>query len=249
MALAPGYAQTLRGFGDQRDPGHGAISIAPGECLDDTGTQLITVPTTTVVEVDTSGINGLDRGVPEVDRLYCLWMVQGPRGAGGLISRSFTKPVLPVGFDAAKRRVGSSRLRQAGIHIWWHASRSVGQTTDRWRYYTSSWPWRALADSGGDADMVADVATEVSLLDWVPAARFSEAVELFFDNRGTSAVRITETEGSPQWVFELPPGFAGALRMRPLQQRFFYVHVGDLARPSLKVHVLAYHENLALAAL
>jgi len=25
--------------------------------------------------------------------------------------------------------------------------------------------------------------------------------------------------------------------------------VGDLARPSLKVHVLAYHENLALAAL
>ncbi len=39
----------------------------------------------------TSGINGLDRGVAEVDRLYCLWMVQGPRGGGAVRTFISTK--------------------------------------------------------------------------------------------------------------------------------------------------------------
>lgn len=104
-----------------------SITINTGQCADDTYRSIIDVPSSLLVSIASSGINGLDTGVEAADTWYSVWVVSGASGVGGLLSLSSTAPTLPAGYDAQKRRVGWIRNETTDIRFFhqqvWGSSR------------------------------------------------------------------------------------------------------------------------------
>lgn len=89
------------------DPFLNYVLIRPGVCMADDGvTQVAELLTAATPALDVSGIGGLDTGVEAANTWYSVWVVSGASGVNGLLSLSSTSPVLPAGYDVAKRRVG-----------------------------------------------------------------------------------------------------------------------------------------------
>jgi hypothetical protein len=94
-----------------------SLTISPGLARDSTDVNDITLTAPTVINARVNGANGLDQGVLAATTLYAVYVI-GSSNYGntptsfnyiptaGLISTSFTQPVLPTGYDMF-RRIGT----------------------------------------------------------------------------------------------------------------------------------------------
>ena len=85
------------------------ITIGVGQCRSDADDDDIQVNSPVIVDITTSGANGLDTGTESASTWYYIWLAKGASGVCGLISASSTAPTLPSGYDQSKRRIGSVR--------------------------------------------------------------------------------------------------------------------------------------------
>ena len=78
------------------------LDLAPGSCLDSTGTFQLTLSSTATINAATNGLNGLDTGTFAASTVYKVFLVADPvtqQAAGAMISTSAT-PLLPFGYSA-----------------------------------------------------------------------------------------------------------------------------------------------------
>lgn len=73
--------------------------------LDDSGQHLLTVlyPDGLVLTSAANGPTGLDVGTVAANQWYYIWLCQGTSGTSAILSTSLTAPVLPTGYNVAKR--------------------------------------------------------------------------------------------------------------------------------------------------
>lgn len=87
------------------------LTISPGYARNyDGSTKSIESSEDIIVDIEASGINGLDTGHEEDDEWYYIWILKNnlTESVCGLISKSTTTPTLPSGY-AYKRLIGSVR--------------------------------------------------------------------------------------------------------------------------------------------
>lgn len=78
------------------------LDLAPGSCLDSTGTFQLTLSSTATINAATNGLNGLDTGTFAASTVYKVFIVADPvtqQATGAMISASAT-PLLPFGYSA-----------------------------------------------------------------------------------------------------------------------------------------------------
>lgn len=118
------------------------LGITPGNAKDDTDSNTIVMSSSINIDTDIVGANGLDNGVMEIDTYYAVYVIgssnsnnpnvlfaNGASGnqfsgggtgrfvnGAGLLSKSFVRPVLPVGYDMF-RRIGFVRTEVLGTDI------------------------------------------------------------------------------------------------------------------------------------
>ena len=95
----------------------------------DDGTDTMSLGTNLTIDGSTVGVDGLDTGTLSDDTWYAIWLIKEPNGlVHGLLSTSFSSPVLPGGYTM-KRRIGSTyydddagyfqKYEQIGQRITW----------------------------------------------------------------------------------------------------------------------------------
>ena len=75
------------------------LDIAPGSCLDSTGTYQLNLNVPVVINGAINGLNGLDTGTLAASKVYAVYMVWDPvhnHPAGAVISLSYVAPLLPL---------------------------------------------------------------------------------------------------------------------------------------------------------
>ena len=78
------------------------LDLAPGSCLDSTGTFQLTLSSAVTINAATNGLNGLDTGTFAASTVYKVFIVADPvtqQATGAMISASAT-PLLPFGYSA-----------------------------------------------------------------------------------------------------------------------------------------------------
>ncbi len=78
------------------------LDVAPGSCLDSTGTFQLTLSSSVVINAAANGLNGLDTGSLAASTVYKVYLIADPvtlQAAGAMISTSAT-PLLPFGYSA-----------------------------------------------------------------------------------------------------------------------------------------------------
>lgn len=79
------------------------LDIAPGSCMDVTGTYQLTSNANIVINAAVNGLNGLDTGTFAASKVYAVYMVWDPvtnQPNGAMISLSLTAPLMPFGYSA-----------------------------------------------------------------------------------------------------------------------------------------------------
>jgi hypothetical protein len=84
------------------------LDVAPGSCLDSTGTFQMTLPAAVKINSASNGLNGLDTGTIAASTMYAVYLVSDPvtqQSTGAMISLAYgTKspatPLLPFGYSA-----------------------------------------------------------------------------------------------------------------------------------------------------
>lgn len=89
------------------------VTVAEGECLDDTHSKLIRASAGSVSTAST-GINALDTGSVATSTWYYVWVCRGASGSGYVLSTSASSPTLPTGYDDYKRRIGAVKTDGSG---------------------------------------------------------------------------------------------------------------------------------------
>ncbi len=79
------------------------LDIAPGSCLDSTGTFQLTLSSPVVINIANSGLNGLDTGTIAASKVYAVYVVCDPvtqQSSGAMLSLNLVTPLLPYGYSA-----------------------------------------------------------------------------------------------------------------------------------------------------
>jgi len=95
----------INGFGISNDATtpNTLLDIAPGSCLDSTGTFQLSTSSTIVINAAVNGLNGLDQGTFAASTMYAVYLVWDPvtfNPTGAVISTSLTAPLMPFGYSA-----------------------------------------------------------------------------------------------------------------------------------------------------
>jgi hypothetical protein len=95
----------INGFGISNDSTtpNTLLDIAPGSCLDSTGTYQLSTSSTIVINAAINGLNGLDQGTFAASTVYAVYLVWDPvtfNQTGAMISTSLTTPLMPFGYSA-----------------------------------------------------------------------------------------------------------------------------------------------------
>lgn len=95
----------INGFGISNDATtpNTLLDIAPGSCLDSTGSFQLSSNSTIVINAAVNGLNGLDTGTFAASTVYAVYLVWDPvtlQPTGAMISKSLTLPLLPFGYSA-----------------------------------------------------------------------------------------------------------------------------------------------------
>jgi hypothetical protein len=95
----------INGFGISNDATtpNTLLDIAPGSCLDSTGSFQLSNNSTIVVNSAVNGLNGLDTGTIAANTLYAVYLVWDPvtfQPTGAMLSLSYTQPLMPFGYNA-----------------------------------------------------------------------------------------------------------------------------------------------------
>lgn len=137
------------------------LQIAPGSCLDSTGTYQLNSNVTMTLNIAVNGLNGLDQGTKADNKVYAVYVVWDPvtnLPAGGLFSLSYTQPLLPYGYSAFLL-VGYVAIDNSGniLKGYWTA----GNSSTRSFTYDA---FQATAVTAGSSSTYANV----DLTKWVP---------------------------------------------------------------------------------
>lgn len=79
------------------------LDIAPGSCLDSTGSFQLSSNATITINSAINGLNGLDTGTIAASKVYAVYMVWDPvslQPNAAMISLSQTTPLMPFGYNA-----------------------------------------------------------------------------------------------------------------------------------------------------
>lgn len=82
------------------------LDVAPGSCLDSTGTFQLSLPLAVKINAANVGLNGLDTGVLAASKVYAVYLVCDPvtqQASGAMISLAYgagNAPLLPYGYSA-----------------------------------------------------------------------------------------------------------------------------------------------------
>lgn len=79
------------------------VNIAAGSIRDSTDTFQIISTASITVDTDVVGLNGIDTGVLAASKVYAVFVISDPitqQTTGGLVSLSYTAPVMPYGYSA-----------------------------------------------------------------------------------------------------------------------------------------------------
>lgn len=101
-SFMPFYFNGLGISNDATTP-HSVLDVAPGSCLDSTGTFQLTLPVASTLSTATVGLNGLDTGTIAVSTVYAVYVVADPvtqQATGLMCSKNITTPLLPFGYSA-----------------------------------------------------------------------------------------------------------------------------------------------------
>jgi hypothetical protein len=99
---APYYVNGLLITNDATTP-NTLLDISIGSCLDSTGTFQLTLSAPVQINSAVNGLNGLDTGSIAASTVYPVYVVWDPvtnLPAGGMISLSYTQPLIPYGYSA-----------------------------------------------------------------------------------------------------------------------------------------------------
>lgn len=99
---SPYYINGLGLSNDATTP-HTLLDVAPGSCLDVTGSYQLTLSNSVVINSAFNGLNGLDTGTIAASSVYAVYAVWDPitqNVAGAMISLSLTAPHMPYGYSA-----------------------------------------------------------------------------------------------------------------------------------------------------
>lgn len=90
--------------------------IEPGIARDNANATTIEVYAQITVDIDVSGVNGLDTGVKAIDTWYAIYVISdnGVLPVAGILSASMTGPTLPAGYDNF-RLIGSARNNGSNV--------------------------------------------------------------------------------------------------------------------------------------
>ena len=106
-SFIPFYFNGLGISNDATTP-NSLLDIAPGSCLDSTGTFQLTLPSAVVINSAANGLNGLDTGTIGDSKVYAVYLVCDPvtsNQPGCMISLAYgsktpSQPLLPFGYSA-----------------------------------------------------------------------------------------------------------------------------------------------------
>lgn len=95
----------INGFGISNDATtpNTLLDIAPGSCLDSTGSYQLSTSSTIVINSAVNGLNGLDTGTIAASTIYAVYLVWDPvtfNPTGAMISTSLVTPLMPFGYSA-----------------------------------------------------------------------------------------------------------------------------------------------------
>jgi hypothetical protein len=95
----------INGFGISNDATtpNTILDIAPGSCLDSTGTYQLNNNTTIKINAAVNGLNGLDTGTFAEATVYAVYLVWDPvtfQPTGAMLSLNYTNPLMPFGYNA-----------------------------------------------------------------------------------------------------------------------------------------------------
>ena len=95
----------INGFGISNDATtpNTILDIAPGSCLDSTGTYQVNSNVTLKINAAVNGLNGLDTGTFAEAKIYAVYVVWDPvtfNPTGAMISLNQTTPLMPFGYSA-----------------------------------------------------------------------------------------------------------------------------------------------------
>jgi hypothetical protein len=95
----------INGFGISNDATtpNTLLDIAPGSCLDSTGTYQLNSNAVLTINAAVNGLNGLDTGTFTASKVYAVYVVWDPvtfLPTGGMLSLSYTQPLMPFGYSA-----------------------------------------------------------------------------------------------------------------------------------------------------
>lgn len=95
----------INGFGISNDATtpNTLLDIAPGSCLDATGSFQLSSNSTIVINAAVNGLNGLDTGTFAASKVYAVYLVWDPvtlSPTGAMLSLSLTQPLMPFGYSA-----------------------------------------------------------------------------------------------------------------------------------------------------
>lgn len=123
------------GFEIESFDGSNTVVIQPGECLNDAGTYVISNKTATItLNLNNTGVNGIDNGSVANNTWYYVWLCAGNSGVCSVASTSPTSPVMPTGYDSYKRRIASVKTNGSAAVYPCYMPR--GQFLSRRVYYT-----------------------------------------------------------------------------------------------------------------
>ncbi len=95
------------------------LDVAPGSCLDSTGTFQISLSSAVVINIANNGLNGLDTGSIAASKMYAVYLVADPvtqQASGCMLSlASNAIPLLPFGYSAYAL-IGYVAI-DSGVHI------------------------------------------------------------------------------------------------------------------------------------
>lgn len=95
----------INGFGLSNDATtpNTILDIAPGSCMDSTGTYQLSSNAVIKINSAVNGLNGLDTGSLAANTVYPVYLVWDPvsfNPTGAMISLSYTQPTMPFGYSA-----------------------------------------------------------------------------------------------------------------------------------------------------
>jgi hypothetical protein len=157
------------------------VRIVAGSCRDNQDTHNIISETTNDVNLNNSGVNGLDTGTKAANTWYYLYVISDSSGinaTSGIFSSNSTIPTLPSGYDKF-RRIGSVRNGAENNIIRF----TMQGNTERTTHYDASFLTTNVLQSGSSTTFVTlGLSSFVSLfsvisllsLTWQPASGGNE---------------------------------------------------------------------------